>query len=172
MHGDDRSCPRYAEGLNKRERSDNMSCENCKHYDENERSGSKGYCTWYRSYVYPDDNSCSHYEARSGSGGCIFTSACCSFLGLSDDCYELKTLRRYRDNYLAKQKNGKKLIEEYYTIAPPIVEKIDKSADKDIEYDFIFSVIQRCVSLIENSKNEEALEEYKKMVLTLKEKYN
>lgn len=149
-----------------------MSCENCKHYDENERSGSKGYCTWYRSYVYPDDNSCSHYEARSGSGGCIFTSACCSFLGLSDDCYELKTLRRYRDNYLAKQKNGKKLIEEYYTIAPPIVEKIDKSADKDIEYDFIFSVIQRCVSLIENSKNEEALEEYKKMVLTLKEKYN
>ena len=29
--------------------------------------------------------------------GCFLTTACCEVLGLADDCFELRTLRRYRD---------------------------------------------------------------------------
>ncbi len=32
--------------------------------------------------------------------GCFLTTACCEVLGLSDDCFELRTLRRYRDRVL------------------------------------------------------------------------
>ena len=34
--------------------------------------------------------------------GCFITTACCEALGLDDDCFELRTLRRYRDQVLAK----------------------------------------------------------------------
>ena len=35
--------------------------------------------------------------------GCFITTACCETLGLADDCFELRTLRRYRDEVLAKR---------------------------------------------------------------------
>ena len=73
-----------------------MPCASCKYYDENERWGSKGYCSYYRQYVYPDDRTCSHYQAY---GGCIFTTACCSYLGLPDDCDELMA---ELDKYIVK----------------------------------------------------------------------
>ena len=38
--------------------------------------------------------------------GCFITTACCETLGLADDCFELRTLRRYRDEVLAKQPGG------------------------------------------------------------------
>lgn len=148
-----------------------MPCANCNYYDENERWGSKGYCTWYKQYVYPDDRSCNHYTAANG-GGCIFTSACCSYLGLPDDCDELSTLRKYRDGYMRSLQNGKELIEEYYRIAPPIVKIIDSREDRDGIYKSIYKTVEKCVSLIKADKNEEALKEYKNMVLELKEKYS
>ena len=51
-----------------------------------------------------ENNECTSPE------GCFITTACCDVLGLDDDCFELRTLRRYRDDVLAKQPGGAALI--------------------------------------------------------------
>jgi hypothetical protein len=59
--------------------------------------------------------------------GCFITTACCEVLGLDDDCFELRSLRRYRDEVLAKQPEGTAAIERYYAQAPVILARL--SAD-------------------------------------------
>ena len=48
----------------------------------------------------------------------IFTTACVKSKGLSDDCIELSTLRKFRDEYILNLENGEKDIKEYYDTAP------------------------------------------------------
>lgn len=52
---------------------------------------------------------------------CFITTACCQVLGLNDACFELRALRRYRDDVLAAQPGGKAAIAHYYEIAPAIL---------------------------------------------------
>jgi hypothetical protein len=56
--------------------------------------------------------------------GCFITSACCEVLGLGDDCFELRALRRYRDEVLAKQPGGVGDIDLYYALALQILSRI------------------------------------------------
>jgi len=56
--------------------------------------------------------------------GCFITTACCEGLGLDDDCFELRTLRRYRDTVLAKQPGGADAIACYYALAPAILARL------------------------------------------------
>jgi len=56
--------------------------------------------------------------------GCFITTACCDVLGLDDNCFELRSLRRYRDNVLAKQKGGAEAIARYYATAPRILAQL------------------------------------------------
>jgi|GEM_PF-560272 len=56
--------------------------------------------------------------------GCFITTACCEIVGLDDDCFELRSLRRYRDEVLAKQPGGAAAIARYYAQAPHIVAQI------------------------------------------------
>ena len=65
-----------------------------------------------------DDNKCVSPE------GCFITTACCEVLGLGDDCFELRTLRRYRDEVLAKQPAGRAAIARYYATAPRVLAQI------------------------------------------------
>ena len=53
--------------------------------------------------------------------GCFITSACCEVLGLTDDCFELASLRRYRDCVLAAIPAGRAEIARYYQLAPAIL---------------------------------------------------
>ena len=53
--------------------------------------------------------------------GCFITTACCETLGLADDCFELRTLRLYRDRVLARTEQGRQAIALYYEIAPAIL---------------------------------------------------
>jgi hypothetical protein len=62
-----------------------------------------------------DDDKCVSPE------GCFITTACCEVLGLGDDCFELRALRRYRDAVLAKQPGGLSDIARYYAQAPRIL---------------------------------------------------
>ncbi len=48
---------------------------------------------------------------------CFLTTACADFVGLSDNCFELKSLRGFRDSYLARQSGGLDEIEAYYELA-------------------------------------------------------
>jgi hypothetical protein len=53
--------------------------------------------------------------------GCFITTACCEVLGLADDCFELRALRRYRDQVLAKTPKGAAELALYYALAPSIL---------------------------------------------------
>jgi hypothetical protein len=57
---------------------------------------------------------------------CFLTTACCDVLGLGDDCFELRTLRRYRDDVLAKTREGRAAIAAYYRIAPAVVARLEQ----------------------------------------------
>lgn len=103
---------------------------------------------------------------------CFITTAVCNSLNKPDDCYELTTLRAYRDQYLIEECQEDALVEEYYQIAPVIVKNIDSQSDCAIIYKNILAdYIEPCVKLIEEGKNEECKELYIQMVRTLKEKY-
>ena len=87
--------------------------------DVNEDTYDK-YC---KNYDYED---CPIYKGNDTSG-CFLTSACVNAKGLPDDCYELTTLRKFRDEYLSKQECGECEIAHYYHVAPAIVERINAS---------------------------------------------
>ncbi len=53
--------------------------------------------------------------------GCFISSACCEVLGLADDCFELASLRHYRDHVLAATPAGRAEIARYYELAPAIL---------------------------------------------------
>lgn len=101
--------------------------------------------------------------SSNASGGCFLTTACCEHKGLSDDCELLQTLRKFRDEFVSKE-----LVEEYYKIAPAIVEKIKKDEFKDSWLDYVYDIAKTCEYLIHTKQNETAVNLYKAMVSTLK----
>ena len=145
------------------------TCGACKEF-EFEGNDKKGYCRRYRQYFW-DNDSCRHYDEDdsrlSGGGGttCFLTTACCQYKNLPDDCYELTTLRNFRDAYLKKTEEGKALVEEYYKIAPPIVEKIMANANKEDILESIYAEVCKIIALIETEMYEQSIEAYKAMVL-------
>ena len=56
--------------------------------------------------------------------GCFLTTACCEVLGLADGCFELRTLRRYRDEVLPAMPGGSAAIAAYYLTAPSILDRL------------------------------------------------
>ncbi|MFN7053975.1 CFI-box-CTERM domain-containing protein [Hyphomonas sp.] len=55
---------------------------------------------------------------------CFLTTATCGVIGLADDCWELRTLRRFRDGWLARQPGGAADIARYYDEAPQIARRL------------------------------------------------
>ena len=58
--------------------------------------------------------------------GCFLTTACCEVVGLSDDCFELRALRRYRDRVLTTMPEGRAALAAYYLVAPTILERLPR----------------------------------------------
>ena len=103
---------------------------------------------------------------------CYITTAVCRSLGKEDDCYELKTLRDYRDGYLLSSDEGRNVVDTYYNIAPTIVNRINKEDEATVTYLDIFSkYISPCISLIEDGDYEECRKLYTDMVYSLKDRY-
>ena len=100
----------------------------------------------------------------SQGGGCFITTAMCVYYGLDDDCIELTVLRKFRDEYMTSTIELSAMIEEYYDIAPSIVNKIDMLDDRDYVYESIHDSIQQAVECIIANKYEEAVEIYADMV--------
>ena len=102
----------------------------------------------------------SNSSGGSTQGGiCYLTTACCEHKGLPDDCEELTVLRKFRDSYVAKE-----LVQEYYRLAPAIVERIK---DKPPVLDYVHATVQLCVKDIKAGRFELALNKYKNMVVQL-----
>lgn len=100
-----------------------------------------------------------------GASKCYISTAVMLSLGKNDNCFELQLLRKYRDTWLIKQEYGIKLIEEYYSTAPVIVNRIDNLIDsKEIYSQIWIQYLSKIVDYIINEKNEEACEMYQLMV--------
>ena len=72
---------------------------------------------------------------------------------------------------MANKPRGAAELEEYYTTAPKIIEKINSNAIPHEVYETILDKVRKSVALIEEGKDEEAYEFYKACVLDLKDKY-
>lgn len=115
-------------------------------------------------YFVDDDN--------GGKVGCFITTAVCDSFGKPDDCYELTTFRRFRDEWLINQPDGKSLIAEYYEIAPKIVNKINQLTNSTEIYELIWkNYLKPCLSFIEENKFSDCKSQYIKMVKILRKKY-
>ena len=103
--------------------------------------------------------------------GCYLTTACIEAMQLPDDCYELQTLRKFRDDFVAQMPDGRKMIEEYYETAPEIVIAINAKGNGNEIFKGLFSEINDIVLLIEDGKSAEAVLAYRNLTLSHKNKY-
>ena len=104
---------------------------------------------------------------------CFITTAVCEYFQKPDDCYELTTLRKFRDEWLSLQVGGEDLIKEYYSIAPNIVRAISVSDEKDIIYLHLWNdYINPCIKLIELGAYDTCKNLYVSMVNELKAQFN
>lgn len=109
---------------------------------------------------------------QQNNGGCFVTTAVCDSFGKPDDCAELTAFRNFRDGWLAAQPDGKNLIAEYYSVAPKIVEKINRLADAAQIYENIWrKYLSPCLAFIERSENLACKDKYVEMVRELKSRY-
>ena len=103
---------------------------------------------------------------------CFITTAAVNTLGLKDDGFELNTLRSFRDNILKKMPDGEQKVQEYYRIAPLIVQGIAKTNDKEGIYRDLWTThIYPSVEAILRHKYLTALQVYEDMVNKLKRRY-
>jgi len=116
----------------------------------------------------------SSYEDISGGFKkrlCFLTTAVCESLSKSDNCYELMTLRKYRDGYLMQTKDGRALVEEYYDIAPALVMIMNMEQDQRVYNHLYKDYIMPCIKHIEDNEPEVCKERYICMVNEVKNKY-
>ena len=151
----------------------NSTCGLCLYLDRNTtKEGiifTKYWCKGFGVWKSRDNSACSAYVRDPA---CFLTTACVNYKGLPDDCVELTTLRLFRDNHMKKSEEGRILVEEYYRIAPSIVEKINNREDKDKIYDYIYNNVLLCVELIENKKFEETQNTYISLVKSINDMVN
>ena len=93
-------------------------------YDTGNSCYVKGFCTWYRSYYYPDDSCVSHYKSRPSSSNCYITTLVCNRLGKEDNCEELETLRKFRNDVLQEDEKYASILFEYDTVGPQIAKEL------------------------------------------------
>ncbi|MEO1045777.1 MAG: CFI-box-CTERM domain-containing protein [Pseudomonadota bacterium] len=68
-------------------------------------------------------NGTAKVRTRAGRA-CFLTTAACDVIGLADDCWELESLRRFRDGWLARQPHGRDAIATYYREAPAVAARL------------------------------------------------
>jgi hypothetical protein len=103
---------------------------------------------------------------------CYITTAVCQSSNLPDDCFELETLRSFRDSFMVETSERIELLNEYYRRAPLIVSNINRREDSVQIYKNIKSLyIDKAVDLIGTGKNEEAFCLYRDMLLFIESQY-
>lgn len=100
-------------------RSDELEAAEGVHVDEDGNVAGAPDCT-----VGDNDSYSDPYDP-----GCFFTTAAVGTLGMADDCWELRTLRAFRDGPLAHTVRGHALVAQYYAQAPRLVDGINRRTD-------------------------------------------
>jgi len=109
-----------------------------------------------------DSSNTDNAKERSDAGGCFLTTAIVDRRGEADDGPTLTKLRNFRDTYLVNVPNE---VEEYYNVAPKIVEAIPLDHE---EWDWVGSQIDKSVEFIDEGSLDDAYKTYKAMVNKLK----
>lgn len=100
--------------------------------------------------------------------GCFLTTACVENKGLPDDCYELQTLRSFRDRYMRNSPDGAELVDDYYKMGPAVVRKINALECRTEVYDHIYgTLILPCLEMIEKEKFASSMRYYRDYVVEL-----
>lgn len=71
-----------------------------------------------------DAGYCGYEDYSKDPNGCFLTTAACGAIGLPDDCFELRSLRRFRDRYMSRTAAGRAEIADYYAQAPAIAARL------------------------------------------------
>jgi hypothetical protein len=109
-----------------------------------------------------DSSNTDNAKERSDAGGCFLTTAIVDRRGEADDGPTLTKLRNFRDTYLVNVPNE---VEEYYNVAPKIVEAIPLDHE---EWDWVGSQIDKSVEFIDEGSLDDAYKTFKAMVNKLK----
>ena len=100
---------------------------------------------------------------------CYLTTACMRHFqeNFDDNCYELRVLRWFRDNYVLQED-----INHYYEIAPIIVSAINEDKQNDLIYEYIYdNVVDYCVREIEKGNYNEAYTRYKNTISSFEKQF-
>lgn len=122
-------------------------------------SGANG---WTRSYC--SDFFWKEEESESNKkGGCFISTAVCQSQNLPDDCFELQTLRGFRDNQLLNDNSLKELVFQYYEMSPNLVHKVENNLNLS---QYLFeNHIKPIVKMInDNQEKYIIIEKYRQMV--------
>ena len=118
-------------------------------------------------YYKPDGKNGSS-GSKDDNSGCYLTTACVAARGLPDTCAELQMPRAFRDGVLARQSGGQQEIERYYQMAPGIVAAINQQEDAAQIWNRVYEeLVEPCVRMIHEGKDEEAYRLYKAYALSL-----
>lgn len=107
------------------------------------------------------------FAAQSDKGGgCFITTAICDAEGKPDDCDELQTLRKFRDEIMLPNPTLAGLVKEYYAIAPAIVDGIKKLADngRDVFQLLKMQYLDNVIAAVKSGDVDVAVGEYLQMV--------
>ena len=103
---------------------------------------------------------------------CYITSAVCRTQGKADDCYELTAFRRFRDQVMLASEEGRRMVEEYYRLAPAIVTTIQLCQDPPAVYDAVYrEYLLPCLRLLEKGDEEGCRDKYVEMVRHMEKTY-
>ena len=105
---------------------------------------------------------------------CFISTACVETRGRTDDCYELRLLRLFRAEYVARLPEGARVLREYEDKAPLIVRAIQEMPYEDaarVWAEIYDRGVARAVSLITNGRWDEAYELYTSMCLELENRF-
>jgi hypothetical protein len=86
-------------------------------------------------------------------------------MGRPDDCHELETLRRFRDQHLLTTQEGRALVDHYYKVAPDIAERLNQRR----ELEGVWTVVTQCVQAVDEHRFDDATQLYLAMVRSLEE---
>lgn len=130
---------------------------------------------WGKRYPQHKFTKADYKEIRDGFKKrklCFITTAVCDSIGKPDDCYELQAFRAFRDTYLLKSKEGTRLVEQYYDLAPSIVNSINVLPEKDNIYMSLWKeYLEPCLEHINLGQEEACKQVYTDMVHTLTRTY-
>jgi len=98
---------------------------------------------------------------------CFITTACVQYYQLDDKCYQLETLRAFRDSYLMNSESGRGLVAKYYQIAPVLVQLLKEDSQHSGLFSKIFKTINNACAAIENKEYKKAEHIYTSIVIEL-----